>query len=319
MILCEFLYIAFANLSIMETVLITGGTGLIGSHLSKKLKENGFNITLLSRKRETDGAISVYTWDPDEDFIDPEAISCADYIIHLAGAGIGDKRWTKKRRELLINSRIKTGDLIFNKVQESGKKLKAFISASGIGYYGTITSDNIFNETYPPSKDFLGEVCRKWEQMADRFKESGIRTVKIRTGVVLTEKGGALARMTTTIKMGIGSPLGNGKQYIPWIHIDDLCNFYLKAVEDPSMMGAWNAVAPEHITNKEFMHTLSKILEKPFFFPAVPSFVLKTLFGKMAGIILKGSRVSAGKIISTGYNFVYPNLENALKNLFPKR
>jgi uncharacterized protein (TIGR01777 family) len=303
----------------METVLITGGTGLIGRHISKKLKENGFNVTLLSRKRETDGAISVYTWDPDKNFIDPEAISKADYIIHLAGAGIGDKRWTKKRRELIIDSRIKTGELIFIKVQESGKKLKAFISASGIGYYGTSTSDKIFNETDFPDKDFLGEVCRKWEEMADRFKESGIRTVKVRTGVVLTDKGGVLGRMATTVKMGIGSPLGSGKQYIPWIHIDDLCNLYLKAVEDQSMTGAWNAVAPEHITNRELMQTLAKVLEKPFFFPAVPSLVLKILFGKMSGIILKGSRVSAGKIISTGYNFEYPNLENALRNLFPKR
>jgi uncharacterized protein (TIGR01777 family) len=303
----------------METVLITGGTGLIGRHISKKLKENGFNVTLLSRKRETDGAISVYTWDPDKNFIDPEAISKADYIIHLAGAGIGDKRWTKKRRELIIDSRIKTGELIFIKVQESGKKLKAFISASGIGYYGTSTSDKIFNETDFPDKDFLGEVCRKWEEMADRFKESGIRTVKVRTGVVLTDKGGVLGRMATTVKMGIGSPLGSGKQYIPWIHIDDLCNLYLKAVEDQSMTGAWNAVAPEHITNRQLMQTLAKVLEKPFFFPAVPSLVLKILFGKMSGIILKGSRVSAGKIISTGYNFEYPNLENALRNLFPKR
>lgn len=303
----------------METVLITGGTGLIGRHISKKLKENGFNVALLSRKSNTDGAIPVYTWDPDKNIIDPEAISKADYIIHLAGAGIGDKRWTKKRRELIIDSRIKTGELIFDKVQESGKKLKAFISASGIGYYGIISSDKIFNETDPPSKDFLGEICMKWEQMTDMFKESRIRTVRIRTGVVLTEKGGALGRMTTTVKMGIGSPLGSGKQYIPWIHIDDLCNFYLKAVEDPSMMGAWNAVAPEHITNREFMQTLAKVIEKPFFFPAVPSLVLKILFGKMSGIILKGSRVSAGKIISSGYNFEYPNLENALKNLFPKR
>ena len=303
----------------METVLITGGTGIIGRHISKKLKEKGYNIAFLSRKSNTYGAIPVYTWDPDYNIIDPEAISRADYIIHLAGAGIGDKRWTKKRRELIIDSRIKTGELIFNKVQESGKKLKAFISASGIGYYGTITSEKIFNETDPPSNDFLGEVCRKWEEMADRFNESGIRTVKLRTGVVLAEKGGALGRMTNNVKMGIGSPLGSGKQYIPWIHIDDLCNLYLKAVEDQSMMGAWNAVAPEHITNREFMQTLAKIIEKPFFFPAVPSLVLKILFGKMSGIILKGSRVSAGKIIQTGYNFEYPNLENALKNLFPKR
>ena len=225
----------------METVLITGGTGLIGRHISKKLKENGFNVALLSRKSKPDGDIPVYTWDPDKNIIDPEAISKADYIIHLSGAGIGDKRWTKRRKELIFDSRIKTGELILKEVQESGKKLKAFISASGIGYYGTIVSDKIFNETDPPSNDFLGEVCMKWEEMADRFNESGIRTVKVRTGLVLTEEGGALGRMTTTVKIGIGSPLGSGKQYIPWIHIDDLCNFYLKAVEDPKMMGAWNA------------------------------------------------------------------------------
>jgi len=155
--------------------------------------------------------------------------------------------------------------------------------------------------------------------MADRFKESGIRTVKFRTGVVLAEKGGVLGRMTTVVKLGIGSPLGSGKQYIPWIHVDDLCNLYLRAIKDQSMMGAWNAVAPEHITNSEFMRTLAEVLEKPFFFPAVPSFVLKTLFGKMSGIILEGSRISSGKIVSSGYEFEYPGLGKALKNLFPKR
>lgn len=303
----------------METVLITGGTGLIGSYLSKKLMENGFNVALLSRKITTDSTIPVYMWNPDKNIIDPEAISAADYIIHLAGAGIGDKRWTAGRRELIIDSRIKTGELILNKVLESGKNLKAFISASGIGYYGTISSDKVFDETDPPANDFLGEVCRKWEEMADRFKESGIRTVKFRTGVVLAEKGGVLRRMTTVVKLGIGSPFGRGRQYIPWIHVDDLCNLYLKAVKDQSMMGAWNAVAPEHKTNSEFMRILAGVLEKPFLFPAVPSFVLKILFGKMSGIILKGSRVSAGKIISSGYDFEYPGLENALKNLFPKR
>jgi len=303
----------------METVLISGGTGLIGSHLSKKLKENGFNVAFLSRKRNTDSIIPVYLWNPDKNILDPEAISAADCIIHLAGAGIGDKRWTGRRRELIIDSRIKTGELILRKVLELGKNLKTFISASGIGYYGTISSDKVFNEIDPPSNDFLGEVCRKWEEMADRFKESGIRTVKFRTGVVLAEKGGALERMTTVVNMGIGSPFGNGRQYIPWIHIDDLCNLYLRAVKDPSMIGAWNAVAPNYTTNSEFMRILAEVLEKPFFFPAVPSFVLKTLFGEMSGIILKGSRVSAGKIISSGYKFEYPGLENALKNLFPKR
>jgi uncharacterized protein (TIGR01777 family) len=303
----------------MENVIITGGTGLIGRHLCKKLKEKGYNVALLSRKSIPESDIPVYYWNPQKNEIDQEAIKSADYIIHLAGAGIGDKRWTKKRRQLITDSRIKTGELLYNKVHETGIKLKAYISASGIGYYGAITSDKIFTETDQPSKDFLGEICRQWEQGADRFEESGIRTVKIRTGIVLTKKGGALARMITPVRMGIGSALGNGKQYQPWIHIDDICNIYIKAIEDKSLKGAYNAVAPEYVTNREFMRTLAKVLEKPFFFPAVPSFAMKILFGKMSGILLNGSRVSADKIISAGYNFKFPDLENALKNLFQKR
>lgn len=155
--------------------------------------------------------------------------------------------------------------------------------------------------------------------MEDSFEESGIRTVKIRTGVVLTGKGGALGRMVKTVRMGIGSALGSGRQYLPWIHIDDLCNIYIKAITDTKMNGAYNAVTPEHRTNKEFMRTIAKVLEKRFFFPGVPAFVMKILFGKMSGIILNGSRISSDKIITAGYTFRFPNLESALKNLFTKR
>lgn len=299
----------------METVLITGGSGLIGRHLSRKLKEKGYNVFLLSRKSSPGNNHSVY-WNPEKNEVENEAIERSDYIIHLAGAGIGDKRWTKKRKELILSSRVKTCELLFKKVQESGTKLKAFISASGIGWYGAVTSEKIFSETDPPADDFIGDVCRQWELSADRFQESGIRTVKVRTGIVLARKGGALDRMTLTVRPGLGSALGSGKQYNPWIHIDDLCNIYIRAIEDKSMAGSWNAVAPEHMTNKEFMRTLAKVLKKPFFFPTVPSFALKLLFGTMSVILLKGSRVSAGKILSAGYNFEFPDLENALKNLF---
>jgi uncharacterized protein (TIGR01777 family) len=302
----------------LERVIITGGTGLIGKHLSGKLKEKGYNVSLLSSKSKQDNDIPVYFWNPEKNEIDRKAISSADYIIHLAGAGIGDKRWTKKRRQTISDSRIKTCELIFNTVQETGTKLKAFISASAIGYYGTITSDKVFTETDHPANDFLGEICRKWEQAADRFYESGIRTVKIRTGVVLTTKGGAMARMIPAVRMGIGSALGSGRQYLPWIHVEDLCNIYIKAIEDTSLRGAYNAVAPEHITNEAFMRTLAKVLKKPFFFPDIPAITMKLLFGKMSGILLKGSRVSSDKIISAGYAFLFPNLENALKNLLQK-
>jgi hypothetical protein len=300
----------------METILIAGGSGLVGTNLSRKLKGKGYNVALLSRKSKPGNNYSVYSWNPDKNEIEKEAIKSADYIINLAGAGIGDKRWTNKRRLLILESRIRTTGLLFNKVQESGRKPKAFITASAIGYYGAIMSEKLFSETDAPGKDFSGEVCRQWENAADRFEENGIRTVKLRTGIVLSKKEGALSKMTVPVRFGIGSALGSGRQYLPWIHIDDLCNIYIKAIEDSKMTGAYNAVAPEHISNREFMRILSKVNGMPFFFPAIPSFVLKMLFGKMSEIILNGSRISAEKIISAGYIFEYSDIENALKNLF---
>lgn len=300
----------------METILITGGAGLIGTKLSRKLKEKGYNVALLSRKNKHGNSYSVYNWNPDKNEIENEALKSADHIIHLAGEDIGKRRWTKKRRQIIADSRIKTSELLFNKVLESGIKLRSFISASGTGYYGSVTSEKIFIETDPPAEDFIGEICQQWEQAADRFEKSGIRTVKIRTGIVLSKKGGALSKMILPVRFWIGSALGSGKQYLPWIHIDDLCEIYVKAIEDPQMTGAFNAVAPQHVSNREFMRTLAGVLGKPFFFPSIPAFVMKLLFGKMSVIILNGSRVSPDKIISSGYVFKFPNLTGALKNLY---
>ncbi len=299
----------------MTRVLITGGTGLVGKHLCKRLQEKGYDVAILSRTGKQEAAIPTYTWDPDKKEIEKKAIETADCIIHLAGTNIGDKRWTDKRKHLIIDSRIKTGQLIFSKIKEQNKYLQTFISASAIGYYGTIISDNIFTETYPAANDFLGDTCRKWEQTADRFKELGIRTVKIRSGVVLTRQGGALSKMITPVKMGIGSAIGTGSQYLPWIHIDDLCNIYIKAIEDTRMNGAYNAVAPDHKTNKEFTRTLARVLKKPFWFPNLPAIIMKLMFGKMSGMLLRGSRISADKIKATGYKFLFPDLEIALTDL----
>ena len=303
----------------METVLISGGSGLIGRHLCKKLKNKGYRVAFLSRVSRQNTDIPIYTWNVDKNVIEKQAIEMADFIIHLAGADIGDKRWTAKRRQQIIDSRVKTGQLIFEKIKENKNKLKAFISASAIGYYGAITSDKIFCETDTASNDFLGETCRKWEQSADKFEELGIRTVKIRTGIVLSGKGGALARIIIPVKLGIGSAIGNGKQYMPWIHIDDLCNIYIKAIEDTKMEGAYNAVAPDHKTNQEFTRTLARILRKPFWFPNIPAIVMKIIFGKMSSMLLKGSRVSSDKITIAGYNFIFPDLDSALTNLFTKK
>jgi uncharacterized protein len=300
----------------MDTVLISGGTGLVGRHLIARLKEIGYDVALLSRNSGQKTGVQIYYWDPDKSEIDSGAISDADYIIHLAGANIGERRWTSERRKLILESRVKSGDLLLRSVTGNSHKIKAFISASAVGYYGAVTSDKIFSEEDTPSGDFLGETCRKWEQSADRFEENGIRTIKIRTGVVLSSHGGALAKMVIPVRMGFGSAIGSGNQFMPWIHIEDLCNIYIRAIEDIKMRGAYNAVAPDFRTNKEFTRSLAHSLRKPFWFPNIPAFALKMLFGEMSDILLKGSRVSSGKIISTGYSFKFPDLENALNDLF---
>ncbi len=299
----------------MATIIITGGTGLVGRFLSKKLKDKGYSVAILGRASQKVAEITTYTWDIYKNEIEKEAIEKADYIIHLAGANISESKWTAKRKKLIIDSRVKSAQLIFEKLKENTKQVKAFISASAIGYYGTISTDKIFSETDAPANDFLGETCRQWEQSADRFEELGIRVVKIRTGVVLAKHGGALAKMITPIKLGIGSAIGNGRQYLPWIHIEDLCDIYIKAIEDTQMNGAYNAVAPDHKTNRDFTETLAHVLRKPLWFPNIPAIVMKIIFGKMSVMLLKGSRVSSEKITNAGYKFKFPNLKGALVNL----
>lgn len=299
----------------MNTVLISGGTGLVGTHLCKKLIDKGYNVAVLSRVNKQEGGISTYAWDVEKKEIDDRAIESADYIIHLAGASIDEERWTNERKQLILDSRVQSTRLLFDSTKRKNGKLKAFISASAIGYYGAITSNKILSETDPPANDFLGETCRQWEQSADMFEELSVRTVKIRTGVVLTKQGGALSKMIAPVKMGIGSAIGSGNQYLPWIHIDDLCSIYIKAIEDTQMLGAYNAVSPQHNTNKDFIETLAYVLHKPFWFPNVPSFAMKLMFGKMSEILLQGTRISSKKIRTASYSFLFPDLKNALKDL----
>ncbi|AOW20213.1 TIGR01777 family oxidoreductase [Urechidicola croceus] len=299
----------------MPTVLISGGTGLIGKYLSKKLLEKGYKVSILSRSKKEDSNMQYFTWNIEKHEIEKEAIITADYIIHLAGSGIADKRWTDNRKKEIIDSRVDSTNLIFNKVKEYDSMLKAFISASGINYYGTITSDKIFTESDSVGDDFLGNVCKQWEESANQFEGLGIRTVKLRTGVVFTENGGALEKIVKPIKMGLGSPIGSGKQYTPWVHIEDLCNMYIQAIENNEMTGSYNAIAPEHITNKQLTIAIGKQLKKSIWLPNVPSFILKLILGEMSFLVLKGSRASSKKIESTGFKFLFPDIENTLNDL----
>jgi uncharacterized protein len=303
-------------LNIKKTILITGGTGLIGRHLCKKLVDRGYRIALLSRSKNNSSDFPIFHWDVSSNLIDPNAFQDVECIIHLAGAGIGDKRWTKKRKQEILDSRIDTARAILKEVARLDKKPRSFISSSATGYYGSISSEKIFTETDQPADDFLGNICRQWEEEADHFEEMGIRSVKIRTGIVLAHRGGALPKMTSPVKFGITPVFGNGRQYLPWIHMEDLCNLYIRAVEDGTFSGAYNAVAPEFITSKGFMQKVAGALGKPFLPLFIPSFILNTVLGEMAAILLKGSRISSQKIQQTGFEFLFPTLENALHNLY---
>jgi len=302
----------------MQTVLISGGTGLIGSLLSKKLIQKGYEVTHLSRSKAENSKFKTYLWDYQTNYIDPEAIRNTDYIIHLAGAGVVDKKWTENQKQIIIDSRVKTSTLILNEVRKQNKFIKAYITASGVGYYGAINSEKIAIEEDENHNDFLGKVCLQWEQSAEPFKERGIRTVALRTGMVLSKNGGALAKLLPSFNLGLGSAIGSGKQYVPWIHIDDLCTMFLKAIEDEKLEGAYNAVAPEHVTNSIFSKTIAKILKKPFWFPKVPGFILKLVLGDMSVILLKGMRVSSKRIVDSGFIFSYPTLNKALIHLLNK-
>ena len=298
-----------------QSVLITGGSGLVGKYLTSLLLEAGYKVSHLSRSSNSFGRVRVYRWNPDKQIADPLIFEGVDYVIHLAGANIGEKRWTKKRKEEIINSRVQSARFLYKMVCENKTQLKAFITASATGYYGSITSERIFVEEDPASADFLGTTCWLWEEAADLFKETGIRTVKIRTAVVLEKSDSALSKLLIPARIGVFPRLGNGRQYMPWIHIKDLCGIYLKAIQDEKMAGAYNAVSPQHITQSEFMRALAQVMKKPFFHPSVPSIFLKTALGEMSNVVLKGSRVSAGKIKNSEYSFIYPELDGALKNI----
>ncbi|MDN5477510.1 MAG: TIGR01777 family oxidoreductase [Chryseobacterium sp.] len=296
-----------------EIVLITGGGGMIARKLSKKI-EKDYTVRFLTRKKKHEND---FEWDLKKGTMDESALDHVSHIIHLAGANISEKRWTDERKKELISSRVDSAGLLLKTLRKKNIKLKSFISASGINYYGTVTTDKIYTEQDPPGNDFLSEVVVVWEKAADDFKEQNLaeRVVKVRTAVVLSKEDGALKKMLPTIQYGIGSPLGSGKQYMPWIHIEDICSIYESALKNTHMDGAYNAVSPQHTTNENLTKKIAEVLKKPLFMPNVPSFVLKLLFGELSDALLEGSRASAQKITETGFQFQFPDLKKALENL----
>lgn len=307
----------------MSTVLITGGTGLIGRKLTTMLAEKGYDVIILSRsaKASDNKSVSYALWDAEKGIIDIEAVKKADYIIHLAGAGVADKRWTKKRKQEILESRTKSGELLVKTLKETENKVKAFISSSAIGWYGPdsdISFKNGFKEDAPAHADFLGNTCLLWEQSTRPLERLEKRLVYIRTGIVLSNNGGALKEFKKPLKFGIAAILGSGKQIISWIHIEDICRMYIHAIEN-EISGVFNGVAPKPVSNKTLTLELAKRIRGKFFIPIhVPSFILKIVLGEMSVEVLKSATVNDDKIRNTGFKFLYPSVESALNELTSK-
>jgi uncharacterized protein (TIGR01777 family) len=308
----------------MATILITGGTGTIGKSLSKYLADKNHEVIILTRHpRPGTGAVSYAAWSPAKQTIDIDALQKADYIINLAGAGVADKRWSKKRKQEIVDSRVQSGQLLVKAMQENTNKVKAVISMSGIGWYGDDkkrkTSQPFFSEGDPADADFLGDTCVKWENAIKPVTALNKRLVIFRTGIVLSDKGGALTEFQKPVKAGIATFFGNGGQICSWIHIDDVCRLFGYAIENERIRGEYNVVAPQPVTNKNLMLTLAKKMKGRFYIPVyVPKFVLKLVLGELSVEILKSAKVSCEKIKSSGFQFMFPTLEVALDDLLKK-
>jgi len=310
----------------MATVLITGGTGMIGNQITSLLLEKGYEVIILTRKNKSGEeyripAVRYYSWDINNQIIDPKSIECTDYIIHLAGAGVADKRWTERRKKEIVESRINSSKLIISALTNYPNKVKAIISASAIGWY----ADNQFlkggenfthTEDELPDISFLGNTCKLWEESILPVEELEKRLIRYRIGIVLSNKGSALMKFLKPLKFGIAPIMGNGKQIMSWIHIDDLCRLFVFAIENQNLKGVFNAVSPEPVSNLNFIKKLAAITNNRWFFLVyIPSKFLKIILGKMSIEILKSTNVSALKIQSEGFVFKYPDLENALNKL----
>ncbi|MEO6686416.1 MAG: TIGR01777 family oxidoreductase [Dyadobacter sp.] len=302
-----------------QKVLITGGTGLIGKRLTTLLLEKGYRVAYLTRRPVEIPFVKVYEWDVKNNYIEPGALEHTTHLIHLAGAGVADEKWTEERKKEIFSSRTDSIELITRRLKHLKITPESFISASGSSYYGEDTGDIQHTEMSPPGKDFLSEVTIEWEKAADTIKALGVRTVKLRTGIVLSNDGGAVPKMAQPAKFGFGAPLGTGKQWLSWIHIDDLCRLYIECMEKDSWEGAYNAVAFPPATNEDFTKLICKALHRPQWLPNVPSFALRLVFGEMANVVLGSNYVINQRIKDeTDFKYDFPDLLEALKDVFSK-
>lgn len=295
----------------MKKILIAGGTGFVGKALIKHLVNCGYMVNVLTRRNKISSMenIRYFEWDIKKGFIDEKAFEGVSKIINLTGANITEKRWTEKRKVEIIESRTKAIDLLFTYVKTRNFSIDIFISSSAIGYYGAITTDEIFTEKSNNGSEFLASVCRKWEKTALQFDSLGVATVILRKGVVLGRDGGMYQKLAPLAKLGINTSLGNGRQYLPWIDIRDLVRLYEFILKTDELSGVFNAVSSEHIMMNDFSKALLRSFGKTSFLPNVPAFLVRLFLGEMSVMLLKGSRVSNYKIKQTGFKFEYSLIE----------
>jgi uncharacterized protein len=296
----------------MKNILITGGSGMIGQKITEQLLRDGYNVAWLSRS-EDHGDQKIFIWDVKKKTIDPEAVKWADGIIHLAGAGVADKRWTEERKKIILNSRLESTQLLFDAIRVEEDKPKVIVSASAVNYYGMDTGDKVLTEEDKPGEAFLSEVVKKWEHEVKRFESLHIRTVMLRIGIVLSLEGGALPEL---LKPPVTAPLGTGKQYMSWIHISDLARMFRYALFTDQLHGPYNAGGPKPVSNRELTEKAAKLKGKPFINVGVPAFGLKLFLGEMADMVIGGNKMSSSKIQSSGFKFRYSTIDDALGQLF---
>ncbi|KQS41547.1 TIGR01777 family oxidoreductase [Pedobacter sp. Leaf194] len=296
-----------------KKILITGATGLVGSALKKRLLGIGYEVNTLSRKPEGKNA---FGWDVYNQKIDVAALNGVDAIIHLAGEPVADKKWTAERKKQIIDSRVKSAVLLFEAIKKSeNHKIKSFVSASAVGFYGDC-GDEILTEDSPNGFGFLAECCKLWEQAVDEGKKLSLRIVKLRTGIVLSKDGGALPQLDLPVRLFAGSAIGTGKQWTPWLHLTDMVNMYVEAVENIQMEGSYNACAPFPVTNKTLTKAIAKQLHRPFWPMKVPKAAIELLLGERVEAVLMSNNTSAQKLLDAGFKFTFTNLEEALKDIY---
>ncbi len=299
----------------MQKVLIGGGTGLIGQRLSVLLEEEGYQVSHLSRRANPNARFPAYQWDPIAGTIDSSVVAKADYIINMAGAGIADKAWTEQRKRVIIDSRVKSNELLFRTLKESGKKVKAFLAATAVGYYGHGGDRKLVESDKPLNDGFLSASCIAWEDSLEGIADICDRDLIIRIGIVLSTKGGALEKMLLPLSFGMSNYFGSGSQYTAWLHIDDICRLFIAGIQNEKMQGVYNGTAPEPVTSKALAYAIKEAKGSWALVLSAPAFALRLALGERVAMLISSTRAVPERKLAAGFEFKYPNLAEAIKDI----